>query len=223
MYTSGSTGRLKGVVVNHRAIVNRLFWMQHDECARCAGRGIAENVPCSFDVSVWEFFWPLMVGARLVMAPPEAHRDPQALTTLIDDYGVTTRCISFRPWPWRGGGAERAGATAPRRRQPQTRSAAAKRCRVNWLPLSGVGYRAAAQPWVWLPTGGAVDVTYQPASGAALAACERRRRADRQNRLGKHPAEHSRRHAAAAPVGCAGDPYPRGIQLAGMAICIGRG
>ena len=49
-----------------------------------------QKTPCSFDVSVWEFFWPLMVGARLVMAPPEAHRDPQQLQQLIAQHRITT-------------------------------------------------------------------------------------------------------------------------------------
>ncbi|WP_302789730.1 AMP-binding protein, partial [Escherichia coli] len=55
LYTSGSTGRPKGVVVNHRAIVNRLFWMQH-EYALDAQDVVLQKTPCSFDVSVWEFF-----------------------------------------------------------------------------------------------------------------------------------------------------------------------
>ncbi|NDL63833.1 enterobactin synthase subunit F [Acerihabitans arboris] len=89
IYTSGSTGRPKGVVVAHDAIVNRLLWMQ-DHYPLTAADVVLQKTPCSFDVSVWEFFWPLIVGARLVMAPPDAHRDPQALLQLMADYRVTT-------------------------------------------------------------------------------------------------------------------------------------
>lgn len=48
------------------------------------------KTPCSFDVSVWEFFWPFIAGAKLVMAEPEAHRDPLAMQQFFAEYGVTT-------------------------------------------------------------------------------------------------------------------------------------
>ncbi len=89
LYTSGSTGRPKGVLVSHQAIVNRLLWMQ-DEYPLTGDDVVLQKTPCSFDVSVWEFFWPLMVGARLFMAPPEAHREPQQLLQLLVEHQVTT-------------------------------------------------------------------------------------------------------------------------------------
>lgn len=94
IYTSGTTGRPKGVAVSHGAIVNRILWMQN---AYPLGPddAILQKTPCGFDVSVWEFFWSFLVGARLVMAPPEAHRDPAALVRLIEDHRITT--IHFVP------------------------------------------------------------------------------------------------------------------------------
>jgi enterobactin synthetase component F len=74
IFTSGSTGRPKGVMVGHTAIVNRLLWMQ-DHYPLDARDVVAQKTPCSFDVSVWEFWWPFIAGAQLVMAEPEAHRD----------------------------------------------------------------------------------------------------------------------------------------------------
>src|SRR5204862_2761835 len=74
IYTSGSTGRPKGVVVEHRAIVNRLLWMQ-DEYRLTADDRVLQKTPATFDVSVWEFFWPLITGAELVVAEPGGHRD----------------------------------------------------------------------------------------------------------------------------------------------------
>jgi amino acid adenylation domain-containing protein len=94
IYTSGSTGTPKGVMVNHRSVVNRLAWMQnayglnpHDV--------VLQKTPFSFDVSVWEFYWPLLTGARLVMAKPEGHKDPRYLTETICRDKVTT--IHFVP------------------------------------------------------------------------------------------------------------------------------
>ncbi|MFQ6399203.1 amino acid adenylation domain-containing protein, partial [Nocardia sp. KC 131] len=94
IYTSGSTGRPKGVAVSHAAIVNRLVWM-HAQYGLTAGDVVLQKTPATFDVSVWEFFWPLQVGARLVVAKPDGHRDPAYLTQLILDEGVTT--VHFVP------------------------------------------------------------------------------------------------------------------------------
>jgi amino acid adenylation domain-containing protein len=89
IYTSGSTGRPKGVGNTHRGIVNRLDWMQ---AAYRLGPDdvVLQKTPASFDVSVWEFFWPLLAGARLVLARPGGHRDPAYLRDLIVRERVTT-------------------------------------------------------------------------------------------------------------------------------------
>jgi amino acid adenylation domain-containing protein/FkbM family methyltransferase len=89
IYTSGSTGRPKGVVVQHDAIVNRLLWMQ-DKFGLTDDDRVLQKTPFSFDVSVWEFFWPLLAGATLVVARPDGHRDPDYLAALIIEQGVTT-------------------------------------------------------------------------------------------------------------------------------------
>jgi amino acid adenylation domain-containing protein/non-ribosomal peptide synthase protein (TIGR01720 family) len=89
IYTSGSTGRPKGAANSHRAICNRLLWMQ-EEYGLAADDVVLQKTPFSFDVSVWEFFWPLMTGAVLTMAPPGAHQDPDVLLDLIARQGVTT-------------------------------------------------------------------------------------------------------------------------------------
>ncbi|HEV7509125.1 MAG TPA: amino acid adenylation domain-containing protein [Thermoanaerobaculia bacterium] len=89
IYTSGSTGRPKGVMSTHRGIVNRIAWMQRAYGLTPADR-VLQKTPVSFDVSVWELFWPLAVGARLVLARPGGHRDPAYLMRRIEEAEVTT-------------------------------------------------------------------------------------------------------------------------------------
>ncbi|MDR3670144.1 MAG: amino acid adenylation domain-containing protein, partial [Holophaga sp.] len=89
IYTSGSTGRPKGAMLEHRAVVNRLVWMQNEYALDATDR-ILQKTPFSFDVSVWEFFWPLMTGARLVMARPEGHKDGAYLAGIIQQEAITT-------------------------------------------------------------------------------------------------------------------------------------
>ncbi|SUA48132.1 Tyrocidine synthase III [Nocardia africana] len=94
LFTSGSTGRPKGVAVSHRAIVNRLVWMQ-SEYRLGADDVVLQKTPVTFDVSVWELFWPLQIGARLVLAAPQGHRDPDYLARLVAAESVTT--VHFVP------------------------------------------------------------------------------------------------------------------------------
>ena len=88
IYTSGSTGRPKGVENTHRGIVNRLLWMQETFPLQGCDR-VLQKTPFSFDVSVPELFWPLLAGARLVVARPGGHQDPAYLAQLIAEQGVT--------------------------------------------------------------------------------------------------------------------------------------
>ncbi|MGW7171199.1 amino acid adenylation domain-containing protein, partial [Streptomyces sp. NPDC054884] len=89
IFTSGSTGRPKGVVVPHAGIVNRLGWMQ-ERFGLTAGDRVLQKTPFGFDVSVWEFFWPLLEGAALVLARPGGHQEPEYLASLVREQGVTT-------------------------------------------------------------------------------------------------------------------------------------
>ncbi|RZT88649.1 amino acid adenylation domain-containing protein [Pseudonocardia sediminis] len=94
IYTSGSTGRPKGVGVSHGAVVNRLEWMQ-DAYRLDPGERVLQKTPSTFDVSVWEFFWPLLQGAALVLAAPGDHRDPARLAATIVEHDVGT--VHFVP------------------------------------------------------------------------------------------------------------------------------
>ena len=89
IYTSGSTGQPKGAGNRHSALANRLHWMQ-EAYGLDVSDTVLQKTPFSFDVSVWEFFWPLMTGARLVVAAPGDHRDPAKLVNLINAEQVTT-------------------------------------------------------------------------------------------------------------------------------------
>jgi acyl-coenzyme A synthetase/AMP-(fatty) acid ligase/acyl carrier protein len=89
IYTSGSTGQPKGAMNEHRALINRLQWMQNQYQLTDSDR-VLQKTPFSFDVSVWEFFWTLMSGARLILARPKGHQDPEYLKNLIEQTDVTT-------------------------------------------------------------------------------------------------------------------------------------
>ncbi|MFE6868131.1 amino acid adenylation domain-containing protein [Kitasatospora sp. NPDC057692] len=88
IYTSGSTGRPKGVPNTHRAIANRLQWMQ-DAYRLDPEDRVLQKTPAGFDVSVWEFFWPLITGARIVLAKPGGQKDAGYLRDLVVRAGVT--------------------------------------------------------------------------------------------------------------------------------------
>ena len=89
IYTSGSTGTPKGAMNNHAGLRNRLLWMQEAYPLAEADR-VLQKTPFTFDVSVWEFFWPLMAGASLVVAQPGGHQDSSYLVGLIAEQRITT-------------------------------------------------------------------------------------------------------------------------------------
>lgn len=88
IYTSGSTGQPKAAINTHRALHNRLDWMQQAYPLTSSDR-VLQKTPISFDVSGWELFWPLTVGATMVIAKPEGHRDSEYVKSIILRYGVT--------------------------------------------------------------------------------------------------------------------------------------
>ena len=94
LYTSGSTGRPKGVAVAHAGIVNRIACLQHAYPLGTDDRMLVKT-PISFDTSVWEVFWPLSVGATLVVARPGGHREPAYLAAMIAEQCVTA--VDFVP------------------------------------------------------------------------------------------------------------------------------
>jgi len=89
MYTSGSTGAPKGVMSTHGGLINRLQWMQREYILDVSDR-VLQKTPFGFDVSVWEFFWPLIAGATLVVAAPDGHKDPAYLARTIAREQITT-------------------------------------------------------------------------------------------------------------------------------------
>ncbi|HEY9767126.1 MAG TPA: amino acid adenylation domain-containing protein [Coleofasciculaceae cyanobacterium] len=94
IYTSGSTGTPKGAMNTHRGICNRLLWMQETYQLTTAD-SVLQKTPFSFDVSIWEFFWTLTTGARLVIAKPGGHQDSTYLVKQIAQHNITT--IHFVP------------------------------------------------------------------------------------------------------------------------------
>ncbi|HBK49462.1 MAG TPA: non-ribosomal peptide synthetase, partial [Pseudomonas sp.] len=203
IYTSGSTGRPKGAGNRHSALVNRLCWMQ--QAYRLDARdSVLQKTPFSFDVSVWEFFWPLMTGARLVVAAPGDHRDPARLVELITGENITT--LHFVP--------SMLQAFLQDSGVPRCTSLARIVCSGEALPADAQQQVFAKLPKAGLynlygPTEAAVDVSYWPASAQDRS---------RPVPIG-FPVWNTRLYVLDArmqpvPVGVAGDLYLGGVQLA---------
>ncbi|MFC9946662.1 amino acid adenylation domain-containing protein [Streptomyces pratensis] len=94
IYTSGSTGRPKGVMVEHHAVGNRLMWMQR-RYPIGPGDTLLQKTPISFDVSVWELLWWAVQGARVVLLPQGAEKDPGQIARTIREHRVSV--IHFVP------------------------------------------------------------------------------------------------------------------------------
>jgi amino acid adenylation domain-containing protein len=162
IYTSGSTGRPKGVPNTHRGIVNRLDWMQRTY--RLGGDdAVLQKTPASFDVSVWEFFWPLQTGARLVLAKPGGHKDAGYLRDLLVAERITTAHFVPSMLTVFLGEEGVEAATALRR----------VICSGEELPLASAVEFTTRLPWCGLhnlygPTEAAIDVSAWPCEPAAL-------------------------------------------------------
>ncbi|CAI1709890.1 Tyrocidine synthase III [Serratia marcescens] len=204
IYTSGSTGKPKGAMNEHRGVVNRLVWMQ-EAYGLTAADTVLQKTPFGFDVSVWEFFWPLMVGARLVMAKPEGHKDPDYLSRAIEQYGVTT--LHFVPSMLQSFLADGQAAT-------RCGQVVRVMCSGEALPAALVAefYRRLPQAELhnlYGPTEAAVDVTAWHCS----------READRVSVPIGRPIANTRiylldDHGQPVPLGAVGELYIGGVQVA---------
>jgi amino acid adenylation domain-containing protein len=206
IYTSGSTGRPKGAMNAHRGIRNRLLWMQRAHGIG-AGDVVLQKTPFGFDVSVWELLWPLMSGARLVLARPGGHRDPGYLAGTLAAEGVTT--VHFVPSML----ALFLDDLAPLGAGARALCGALRRvfCSGEVLPAALAARFFAALPGVELhnlygPTEAAVEVT----AGAVLPGA-------RSVTLGR-PIDNTRvyvldAHAEPVPVGVRGELCIGGVQV----------
>ncbi|MFE9425690.1 non-ribosomal peptide synthase/polyketide synthase [Kitasatospora sp. NPDC006697] len=201
IFTSGSTGRPKGVVVPHAGIVNRLAWMQAEYGLTAEDR-VLQKTPFGFDVSVWEFFWPLLEGATLVLARPGGHRDPAYLAELIRRERVTV--THFVPSMLQAFVAEPSAAECTGLR--------AVMCSGEALPADLRDRFLAALPGTGLhnlygPTEASVDVTFWDCAEPSVTVP-----------IGR-PVWNTQLHVLDArlrpvPVGVPGELYLAGVQLA---------
>ncbi len=202
IYTSGSTGQPKGALNAHQAIVNRLLWMQ-ETYGLTASDHVLQKTPFSFDVSVWEFFWPLLAGARLVLARPEGHRDPAYLASLIEQTQITT--LHFVPSMLHAflEGADVGGCTS-----------------LRYVICSGEALSAELQARFFAKLGAELHNLYGPTEAAvdvSAWACERESR--RQSVPIGRPIANTQLHILdrqmrVVPIGVTGELYIGGVQLA---------
>ncbi len=94
LFTSGSTGVPKGVALTHAATASQLAWAQR-QWPHGADDTVLHKTPVTFDIAVWELLWPLLTGARIVIAEPEGHRDPAYLAECLANREITT--VHFVP------------------------------------------------------------------------------------------------------------------------------
>ncbi|HEY4595936.1 MAG TPA: amino acid adenylation domain-containing protein, partial [Thermoanaerobaculia bacterium] len=204
IFTSGSTGRPKGVMNSHRGIVNRLLWMQETYGLGPQDR-VLQKTPFSFDVSVWEFFWPLLAGARLVIARPGGHQDPAYLARLIAAEGITT--VHFVPSMLQAFLEEPAAAGCTcLRRVIASGEALPAELRDRFFQRLPAGVELHN---LYGPTEAAVDVTFEPCAP---------RRAGAGVAIGR-PLANTRIHILdremrPVPVGVAGELCIGGVQVA---------
>ena len=154
IYTSGSTGMPKGAGNRHAALSNRIQWMQR-EYQLDAQDTVLQKTPFGFDVSVWEFFWPLVTGARLAMAAPGDHRDPVALARAMQRWQVTT--VHFVPAMLQAFTAEPEAAACT----PLTRIiASGEALPADLRDRALANWPAASLHNLYGPTEAAIDVTH---------------------------------------------------------------
>lgn len=205
LFTSGSTGRPKGVGVTHRAIANRVAWTQDTHRLTPRDR-VALKTPVGFDVSVWEFLWPLAAGAAIVTVRPDGHRDPAHLRELFEREGVSV--CHFVPAMLRLFVDDLTGPLPALRLVIASGEA---------LTRDSATAFATALPHTRLenlygPTEAAIDVTSHPASGDA-------RDGDAGTVPIGHPVHNTTLHVLdhvlrPVPPGAIGELYLGGVQLA---------
>ncbi len=88
IYTSGSTGKPKGVMIEQRSVVNYLSWIGNTFPLHTTDR-VLQKTPISFDASVEEIFFPLSLGAVLVVTGPESHLSAEELIDAVQETGIT--------------------------------------------------------------------------------------------------------------------------------------
>ncbi len=202
IYTSGSTGQPKGALNAHQAIVNRLLWMQ-ETYGLTASDHVLQKTPFSFDVSVWEFFWPLLAGARLVLARPEGHRDPTYLAELIEQTQITT--LHFVPSMLRAflEGAELGGCTS-----------------LRYVICSGEALSAELEARFFAKLGAELHNLYGPTEAAVdVSAWACHPEADATSVPIGRPIANTQLHILdrqmrVVPIGVTGELYIGGVQLA---------
>ncbi|ORI23160.1 non-ribosomal peptide synthetase [Rhodococcus sp. 1168] len=202
IFTSGSTGRPKGVAVSHRSVVNQMAWMR-DRYGLGIEDSVLQKTPVTFDASVWELFYPLLVGARLVVAAPGGHRDPAYLVRMVEQWSVTI--LEFVPSMLALFLAAESALQLP--------------ASLRYLSVGGEAFPPELAARLGDRTDAVVDNTYGPTEATVTSTVYR----VEPGSVGRVPIGTPIRNTQAfvfdsrlqmAPIGVAGELYLAGVQLA---------
>jgi len=199
LFTSGSTGRPKGVPIRHESLLNRVAWMNRRFGLNRMDVVLQKN-RLTWDVSIWEYLWPLAFGGRCYVASGSVAADPARVHACIRSNGVTI--AHFVP-----------SLTGPMARIARTEGPVGLRLTICSGEALGI---SAARQYIE-SVGGELYNLYGPTEAAIDVTCGRCDGGDENVTIGR-PVENTQIHITDAagrecPIGVIGELGIAGIQV----------